>query len=138
MHTCLFTYLDIHPSEKHTTVMYNMFRFNGRLDGCLNILRQGVNICLYFCLPGFFCFFVWLAKRCRSFFTFIFCPLFFVSFAPTVRSQCAHSAFTLRSDCVHLRSPPHSIRAHRLQSAHRAFRMRLLCAHRSFTYRSFR
>lgn len=96
-----------------TYYMNNMFRFSGRFYGCLNIMRQGVNICLHFCLLVI-CFSVWLAKRCRSFFTFIFCPLSFVSFALTVRSQCAHSTFTLRSDCVHLRSLPHSIRAHRL------------------------
>lgn len=123
MHTCLFTYLDIHPSEKHTTVMYNMFRFNGRLDGCLNILRQGVNICLYFCLPVFFCFFVWLAKRCRSFFTFIFCPLSFVSFALTVRSPYVQIAFTcalrptpfaltVRSECVYFALTVHSLIVH--------------------------
>lgn len=116
-----------------TYYMYNMFRFNGRFYGRLNIMRKGVNICLHF----FYLFFAFLFDLQNA--VVHFSPLSFALYLLFhLPSQCAHSAFTLRSDCVHLRSPPHSIRAHRLQSAHRAFRMRLLCAYRSFTYRSFR
>lgn len=111
-----------------TYYMYNMFRFNGRFYGRLNIMRRGVNICLHFSLLVI-CFFVWLAKRCRSFFTFIFCPLSFVSFALTVRSPyvqiaftcalrptpfalTAYKALTVRSECVYFALTVHSLIVH--------------------------
>lgn len=123
----VYFYLFRYTFSIKTYYMYNMFRFNGRFYGCLNIMRQGVNICLHFCLIVI-CFFVWLAKSCRSFFPFIFSSSLI----------CPHIKLTVLLPCDHLHSSLHSVRAHRLQSAHCAFRMRLLCAHRSFTYRLFR
>lgn len=133
MHTCLFTYLDIHPSEKHTTVMYNMFRFNGRLDGCLNILRQGVNICLYFCLPVFFLLFCLTCKTVSFIFhlyllPFIFCLIcphsaltvrspyvqiaFTCALRPTPFALTAYKALTVRSECVYFALIVHSLIVH--------------------------
>lgn len=108
-YACVSIYLFRYTFIIKTYYMYNMFRFNGRFYGRLNIMRQGVNICLHFCLLVFWCF-VWLSKRCRSFSPFIFCPLSFVSFALsalTVRSPYVHIAFT----CA-LRSTPFALTAY--------------------------
>lgn len=55
-YACVSIYLFTYTFIIKTYYMYNMFRFNGRFYGRSNIMRQGVNICLHFCLLVF-CFF---------------------------------------------------------------------------------
>lgn len=66
------------------------------------------------------------------------------TFQISLRTSCAHSAFTVSSMCVHLRSPLRFVRAHRSQSAHRVPNVRshsfylVFTVRSAFTYRSVR
>lgn len=87
-----------------TYYMYNMFRFNGRFYGRLNIMRKGVNICLHF----FYLFFAFLfdLQNAVVHFSLLSFALYLLSHLP---SQCVHLTFRLRSHALsaplHSRSP---------------------------------
>lgn len=115
-YACVSIYLFTYTFIIKTYYMYNMFRFNGRFYGRSNIMRQGVNICLHFCLLDF-CFFT-----CKKL-SFIF-PLY-LQFQSHLPSHQAHSAFTLRSPAF---VTPLSL--------HSPLTKRSLCVQNAFTLRS--
>lgn len=127
-YACVSIYLFRYTFIMKTYYMYNMFRFNGRFYGRLNIMRQGVNICLYFCLLVFLLF----CLTCKTL-SFIF-PLYLLPFI--FCSICPHSALTVRSPYVQiaftcaLRPTPFAL------TAYKALTVRSECVYFALTVHS--